>query len=58
MTKKGEGVVGAIRSSQDLAGKVSKTYRYVRRRLEGDGSESDKHDPIISYRQGHGQRDG
>jgi len=30
MAKEGEGVAGAIRSSQDLVGEVSKTCRYVR----------------------------
>jgi len=34
--KKGEGVTGAIRSSQDLAGQVSKICRYVKRGLRGD----------------------
>jgi len=28
--KEGEGVAGAIGSSQDLTGKVCKTYRYVK----------------------------
>jgi len=30
MAKEGEGIAGATRSSQDIAGKVSKTYKYVR----------------------------
>ena len=29
MAKEGEGIVGAIGSSQDLTGKVSKTCKYV-----------------------------
>ena len=33
MTKEGEGVTSATWSLQDLAGKVSKTCRYVKRRL-------------------------
>jgi len=34
MAKKDEGVAGAIGSSQDFAGKVSKICRYVKRELE------------------------
>ena len=43
---------------QDLAGKVSKTCRYLRWDLRGVGSESSKYDPIMSHRQGHVQHDG
>jgi len=51
MTKESEGIDGATRSSQDLAGKVSKTCMYVRRGLRENGSKSSKHDSIMSRRQ-------
>ena len=57
MTKEGESVAGATRSLHDLAGKVSKTYMYVKRGLRGDGSKGDKHDPTISHRRDYVQRD-
>jgi len=57
MTKEGEDVTSATRSSQDLAEKVSKSCRYVRWGLIGVGSESDKHDLIMFRRRGHVQRD-
>jgi len=55
---KGEGVVGATKSSQDLAGNVSKTCYYIRRGLGEDGSKGGKHDPTKSCRRGDVQRDG
>ena len=58
MTKEGEGVAGAIWYSQELAGKVSKTCRYVKRELGGDGSKDGKHDPVMSRKRGYVQRDG
>ena len=57
MAKEGEGVAGATRSSQDLAEYVSKTCRYVKRGLGGDGFKGSKYDPITSRRQGYIQRD-
>ena len=58
MAKKGKDIANAIGSSQDLTRKVSKTYRYVKRGLEGDGSKDSKHDPTMSRRRGYVQRDG
>ena len=36
MTKDGENVASATRSSQDLVGKIYKTCRYIRLGLRGD----------------------
>ena len=58
MVKKSEGVVGVTGSSQDLAGKVSKTCSYVRWGLGKVGYESYKYDQIMSRRRGHVQLDG
>ena len=57
MAKEGEGVVGAIESSQDLTGKVSKTCRYVKRELGRDGFKGNKYDPIMSHRRNDVQCD-
>jgi len=46
MTKEDEGVASATGSSQDLAGKVSKICRYVKRGLGEDGSKSGKYDQL------------
>ena len=58
MTKEGKGVAGATWSLQDLTRQVSKTCRYVKRGLGGDGSKGGKHDPTMSRRRGYVQRDG
>ena len=58
MTKDGEGIAGAIRSSQNLVVKVSKTCRYVRWELRGDGYENGKHDPTMFRRWSYVQHDG
>jgi len=50
IAKEGEGIAGVTESSQDLAGKVNKTCKYVKQKLRGDGSKGGKHDPIISRR--------
>ena len=42
-----------MQQDQDLAGKVRKTCKYVKRRLRRDGSKGDKHDPTMSRRQGY-----
>jgi len=57
MIKEGEGIICATGSSQDLTGKVSKTCKYVRWGLGGDGSERGNHDSIMSHRWGYVQRD-
>ena len=56
MTKEGEDVTGEIGSSQDLTGKVSKTYKYVKRELRGDGSKA-ANDLTMSRRRGYVQCD-
>jgi len=58
MTKEGEGVAGATKSSENLIGKVIKTCEHVRWGLAGDGFEIGKHDLIMSCRRGHVQCDG
>ena len=58
MTKEGKGVADATWSSQDLTGKVSKTYRYVKQGLGGDGSKGGKHDSTMSRKRGYVQCDG
>ena len=58
MTKEGEDVASVTKSSQDLAGQLSNTCRYVKRGLRGDESKGGKHDPTISRRQDYVQRDG
>jgi len=58
MTKESEDVIGATWSSQNPAGKVSKTCGHIRWGLGGVGSESDMHDPIMSHKRGHVQRNG
>ena len=50
MIKEGKDIDGATGSSQDLAGKVSKTCRYIKRGLGRDGSKGGKHDPNMSRR--------
>jgi len=58
MAKESEGVIGATWSSQNLTKKVSQTCGHVRWELGGVGSESGKHDLIMSSRRGHVQYDG
>jgi len=53
MIKEGEGVAGAIRSSQDIAGKYSKICRCVKGELRGDGSKGGKHDLTMSHKRGY-----
>ena len=58
ITKDGEDIIGATRSSQNPAGKATKTCGHVRWGLRGAGSESDKYDLIISRRWDHVQYNG
>jgi len=46
MANDGESVACATGSSQDLAGKVSKTYKYIKRGLRGDRSNGGKYDQL------------
>ena len=57
MIKEGGDIAGAIRSSQELARKVSKIFKYVERVLGGNESKSDKYDPTISHKRGYVKRD-
>jgi len=55
--KRGQRLVSATGSSQDLTRKVSKTCRCIRRG-SGVAFESGKDDLIMPYRRGHVQHDG
>ena len=50
LSKYGEGVDDATRSSQDLIGQVSKTCRYVKGGFGEDGSKGSMHDSTMSHK--------